>query len=61
MPSGLTAMEHALITAIEIAQRIEALAGSRNYSLRFTSEDIRAIAVSMFIQLTRDGGMRWQQ
>jgi hypothetical protein len=60
MPTGLPAMEHALNTAIEIAQRVEGLAASRNYSLRFSSEDIRAIAVSMFIQLTRDGGVRWQ-
>jgi hypothetical protein len=60
MASGLPAMEHALNTAIEIAQRVEGLAASRSYSLRFTSEDIRAIAVTMFIQLTRDGGARWQ-
>jgi hypothetical protein len=61
MPSGVPALEHALTTAIEIAQRVEGLAASRNYSLRFSSEDIRAMAVSMFIQLTRDGGVRWQQ
>jgi hypothetical protein len=60
MASGLPAMEHALNTAIEIAQRVEGLAASRSYSLRFSSEDIRAIAVTMFIQLTRDGGVRWQ-
>jgi hypothetical protein len=60
MSSGLPAMEHALNTAIEIAQRVEGLAASRSYSLRFSSEDIRAIAVTMFIQLTRDGGARWQ-
>jgi hypothetical protein len=40
---------------------VEGLAAARNYSLRFSSEDIRAMAVSMFIQLTRDGGVRWQQ
>jgi hypothetical protein len=60
MSSGLPAMEHALNMAIEIAQRVEGLAASRSYSLRFSSEDIRAIAVTMFIQLTRDGGARWQ-
>jgi hypothetical protein len=61
MPSGLPAIEHAPNTVIEIAQRVEVLAAARNYSLRFSSEDIRAMAVSMFIQLTRDGGVRWQQ
>jgi hypothetical protein len=47
MASGLPAMEHALNTAIEIAQRVEGLAASRSYSLRFSSEDIRAIAVPL--------------
>jgi hypothetical protein len=56
MASGLPTMEQALNTAIEIAQRVEGLAASHSYSLRFSSEDIRAIAVTMFIQLTRDGG-----
>jgi len=47
-----------LKAAIEIAQAAEAHATGRNYSLRFTSEDIRAIGLSLFIQIAREGGIR---
>ncbi len=59
--SGITAMELALNGAAEIAQRVEGRAAARSYSLRFSNEDIRAIAVTIFIQAMRDGGVRWQQ
>lgn len=59
--SGITAMELALNGAAEIAQRVEGRAAARSYSLRFSNEDIRAMAVTIFIQAMRDGGMRWQQ
>jgi hypothetical protein len=58
---GITAMEMALNGAAEIAQRVEGRAASKNYSLRFSNEDIRAIALTIFIQAMREGGVRWQQ
>jgi hypothetical protein len=59
--AGITAMELALNGATEIAQRVEGRAASKNYSLRFSNEDIRAIALTIFIQAMREGGARWQQ
>jgi hypothetical protein len=59
--TGITAMELALNGAAEIAQRVEGRAAARNYCLRFSNEDIRAIGVTMFIQAMREGGIRWQQ
>ncbi len=57
---GVTVMEVAMNAAAEVAQRVESRAAIRNYSLHFTSEDIRAIGLTMFIQASRDGGVRWE-
>ena len=57
----LTAMELAMSGAAEIAQRVESRARIRNYSLQFTSEDIRAIGLTMFIQAMRERGVTWDQ
>jgi len=54
-------METALHEAVAIARRVESAAAGNNYFLHFNNEDIRAIGVSLFIQLTREGGFRWQQ
>ncbi len=54
-------MELALNGATEIAHRVEGHAAQMNYSLRFSNEDIRAIGLTLFIQVMRDGGLRWQQ
>ena len=54
--AGITAMELAMSGAAEIAQRVESRARIRNYSLQFTSEDIRAIGLTMFIQAMRELG-----
>jgi hypothetical protein len=59
--AGITAMELALNSAAEIAQRVEGRAAAKSYSLRFSSEDIRAIGLTIFIQATREAGVRWQQ
>jgi hypothetical protein len=59
--AGITAMELALNGAAEIAQRVEGRAAANSYSLRFSNEDIRAIALTIFIQVMREGGARWQQ
>ena len=40
--------------AAEVAQRVESRARMRNYSLQFTSEDIQAIGLTMFIQAMRE-------
>jgi hypothetical protein len=54
-------MELAMNGAAEIAQRVESRARMRNYSLQFTSEDIRAIGLTMFIQAMRERGVTWDQ
>ena len=59
--AGITAMELALNGAAEIAHRVEGRAAANSYSLRFSNEDIRAIALTIFIQTMREGGARWQQ
>jgi hypothetical protein len=59
--AGITAMELALNGAAEIAQRVEGRAAAKSYSLRFSNEDIRAIALTIFIQAMREGGARWHQ
>src|SRR5690349_22648615 len=59
--AGITAMELALNGAAEIAHRVEGRAAAKNYSLRFSAEDIRAIGLTIFIQAMREGGVRWQQ
>ena len=59
--AGITAMELAMNGAAEIAQRVESRARMRNYSLQFTSEDIRAIGLTMFIQAMRERGVTWDQ
>ena len=59
--AGITAMELALNGAAEIAQRVEGRAAAKNYCLRFSSEDIRAIGLTIFIQAMREGGARWRQ
>ena len=59
--AGITTMELAMGGATEIAQRVESRARMRNYSLQFTSEDIRAIGLTMFIQAMRERGVTWDQ
>jgi hypothetical protein len=59
--AGITAMELAMSGAAEVAQRVESRARMRNYSLQFTSEDIRAIGLTMFIQAMRERGVTWGQ
>ncbi len=59
--AGITTMELAMNGAAEIAQRVESRARMRNYSLQFTSEDIRAIGLTMFIQAMRERGATWEQ
>ncbi len=57
----VTVMEVAMNAAADVAQRVESRASLRNYPLHFTSEDIRAIGLTMFIQASREGGARWEE
>ncbi len=57
---AVTVMELAMNAAAEVAQRVESRAALRNHLLHFTSEDVRAIGLTMFIQASREGGVRWE-
>ena len=59
--TGISAMEMALNGAAEIAQRVQSRARVRNYELQFSSEDVRAIGLTMFIQAMRERGVTWDQ
>jgi hypothetical protein len=59
--SGIRAMELSLNGAAEIAQRVETRAAAKGYSLRFTSDDIRAIGLTIFIQAMREALVGWQR
>src|SRR6516165_11132778 len=48
----------ALMTSIDAALAAEQYASAHGLSVRFGSEDLRAMALSLFIQHARDGGVR---
>jgi hypothetical protein len=48
----------ALISSIDAALAAEQYASAHGLSVRFGSEDLRAMALSLFIQHARDGGVR---
>jgi hypothetical protein len=53
-----TALRAALIASIDAALAAEQYASAHGLSIRFGSEDLRAMALSLFIQHARDGGVR---
>jgi hypothetical protein len=53
-----SALRTALMTSIDAALAAEQYASAHGLSIRFGSEDLRAIALSLFIQHARDGGVR---
>ena len=53
-----TALHAALTASIDAALAAEQYASAHGLSVRFGSEDLRAIALSLFIQRARDGGVR---
>ena len=61
MPGVALAIQSALITGIDAAIAAEQYAAAKGLSLRFTSEDVRAIALTFFIQQAREGGSKWQR
>ena len=61
MPGVAPAIQSALITGIDAAIATEQYAAAKGLSVRFTSEDVRAIALTLFIQQAREGGSKWQR
>jgi len=53
-----TALRGALMSSIDAALAAEQYASAHGLSIRFGSEDLRAMALSLFIQHARDGGVR---
>ena len=53
-----SALRTALMTSIDAALAAEQYASAHGLSVRFFSEDLRAMALSLFIQHARDGGGR---
>ncbi|HVO60810.1 MAG TPA: hypothetical protein VMT53_07735 [Terriglobales bacterium] len=53
-----SALRTALMTSIDAALAAEQYASAHGLSIRFGSEDLRAMALSLFIQHARDGGVR---
>ena len=53
-----TALRSALMASIDAALAAEQYASAHGLSVRFGSEDLRAMALSLFIQHARDGGVR---
>ena len=52
------ALRAALTASIDAALEAEHYASAHGLSIRFGSEDLRAMALSLFIQHAREGGVR---
>ena len=56
--SAVSHLERALAASIDAAIAAEQDAATKGFSVRFGSEDLRAMALSLFIQHAREGGLR---
>ncbi len=56
--SAQATLRAALSASIDAAIEAERYASEHGLSVRFGSEDLRAMALSLFIQHARDGGVR---
>jgi hypothetical protein len=56
--SAASPLEQALAASIDAAIAAEHYAATKGFSVRFGSEDLRAMALSLFIQHAREGGLR---
>src|SRR5215472_433583 len=56
--SAVSHLEQALTSSIDAAIAAEQYAATKGFSVRFGSEDLRAMALSLFIQHAREGGLR---
>ncbi len=55
---ALPHLQSALASSIDAAIAAEQYAAAKGFSVRFGSEDLRAMALSLFIQHAREGGLR---
>ena len=56
--SARSHLEQALTASIDAAIAAEQYAATKGFSVRFGSEDLRAMALSLFIQHSREAGLR---
>ena len=56
--AAVSHLEQALVSSIDAAIAAEQYAAAKGFSVRFGSEDLRAMALSLFIQHAREGGLR---
>src|SRR5215469_17853674 len=56
--SAVSHLEQALVSSIDAAIDAGQYAATKGFSVRFGSEDRRAMALSLFIQQAREGGLR---
>jgi hypothetical protein len=56
--SAASHLEQALASSIDAAIAAEQYAAAKGFPVRFGSEDLRAMALSLFIQHAREGGLR---
>jgi hypothetical protein len=57
-PSAVSHLEQALVSSIDAAIAAEQYAATKGFPVRFGNEDLRAMALSLFIQQAREGGQR---
>jgi len=55
---AMSQLAQALESSIDAAIAAEQYAATKGFSVRFGSEDLRAMALSLFIQHAREGGLR---
>ena len=56
--AAVSQLGQALAASIDAAIAAEHYAATKGFSVRFGSEDLRAMALSLFIQQAREGGLR---
>ena len=56
--AAVSHLEQALASSIDAAIAAEQYAATKGFSVRFGSEDLRAMALTLFIQHAREGGLR---
>ena len=56
--SAVSHLQQALASSIDAAIAAEQYAATKGFSVRFGNEDLRAMALSLFIQHSREGGLR---
>jgi len=60
-PPDANLMAACLMQAVDSCIQTEKYAAAKGYGIQFTSEDVRAIAASLYIQHSKSGGSSWKQ